>query len=39
MLLKLRGLTLNYYFYSDILQEALELVYNDPKSNKSWNLL
>ncbi|KAH9884015.1 hypothetical protein F4778DRAFT_579052 [Xylariomycetidae sp. FL2044] len=38
LLTELRGLTRNYPFNGDIVTEALNLVQNDPDSNRSWNL-
>jgi hypothetical protein len=37
-LLELRGLTRNYPFCGDIVQEAHSRVVADPDSNRSWNL-
>ncbi|EUC48516.1 hypothetical protein COCMIDRAFT_33998 [Bipolaris oryzae ATCC 44560] len=38
LLTELRGLTRNYPFSSDCLDEAKRRVYIDPASNRSWNL-
>ncbi|KAG9383818.1 hypothetical protein A1F94_005729 [Pyrenophora tritici-repentis] len=38
LLTELRGLTRNYPFSSDCLDEAKRRVYSDPASNRSWNL-
>ncbi|USP80680.1 hypothetical protein yc1106_07954 [Curvularia clavata] len=38
LLTELRGLTRNYPFSSDCLDEAKRRVYTDPASNRSWNL-
>ena len=37
-LTELRNLTPNYPFSGELLQEAHQLVLNDPDSNRSWNL-
>jgi hypothetical protein len=37
-LTELRGLTTNYPFSGDVVQDALLRVRNDPESNRSWNL-
>ncbi|KAF2658401.1 hypothetical protein K491DRAFT_676442 [Lophiostoma macrostomum CBS 122681] len=37
LLTELRGLTKNYPFSSDCLEEAKQRVYSDPQSNRSWN--
>ncbi|KAF2098142.1 hypothetical protein NA57DRAFT_76936 [Rhizodiscina lignyota] len=37
LLTELRGLTRNYPFNSDCLDEAKRRVYSDPSSNRSWN--
>ncbi|PSN63764.1 hypothetical protein BS50DRAFT_602475 [Corynespora cassiicola Philippines] len=37
LLTELRGLTKNYPFSSESLEEAKRRVYSDPQSNKSWN--
>jgi hypothetical protein len=38
LLNELRGLTRNYPFSSECLDEAKWLVLNDPESNRSWNV-
>ncbi|KAF1944190.1 hypothetical protein EJ02DRAFT_420527 [Clathrospora elynae] len=38
LLTELRGLTKNYPFNSDCMDEAKRRVYSDPASNRSWNL-
>jgi hypothetical protein len=38
LLVELRGLTKNYPFSSECLDEAKRRVYADPQSNRSWNL-
>ncbi|KAL5377514.1 hypothetical protein DPSP01_009705 [Paraphaeosphaeria sporulosa] len=38
LLTDIRGLTKNYPFSSECLEEAKRRVYADPESNKSWNL-
>lgn len=38
LLAELRGLTRNYPFSGDVLDEALARVRADPESNRSWNL-
>ncbi|KAH7359916.1 hypothetical protein BKA66DRAFT_514938 [Pyrenochaeta sp. MPI-SDFR-AT-0127] len=38
LLTEVRGLTRNYPFSSDCLDEAKRRVYSDPASNRSWNL-
>ncbi|KAF1851873.1 uncharacterized protein K460DRAFT_373777 [Cucurbitaria berberidis CBS 394.84] len=38
LLTELRGLTKNYPFSSDCLDEAKRRVFSDPASNRSWNL-
>jgi len=38
LLNELRGLTRNYPFSSECLDEAKWLVLNDPESNRSWNM-
>ncbi|KAJ4297560.1 hypothetical protein N0V90_005452 [Kalmusia sp. IMI 367209] len=37
LLTELRGLTKNYPFSSECLEEAKRRVYSDPESNRSWN--
>lgn len=38
ILAELRTLTKNYPFSSEVIDEAKRRVYNDPASNRSWNL-
>ncbi|PVH94080.1 hypothetical protein DM02DRAFT_661383 [Periconia macrospinosa] len=38
LLTELRGLTKNYPFSAECLEEAKRRVYSDPESNRSWNL-
>ncbi|KAF2447182.1 hypothetical protein P171DRAFT_511343, partial [Karstenula rhodostoma CBS 690.94] len=38
LLTEIRGLTKNYPFNSECLEEAKRRVYSDPESNRSWNL-